>query len=398
MGNLDLYQMRLKDSRKISKSKLVDTKIKTFKRALASSYNSEIVVSNNNEFDALITGIPTTPKIGKKNFATLLDNNCETGDELYWPANDSYWLITEHDDTEGAIFQGSVQRALYELKWKDPVLNKVYSARACVKGPDETTISDGVKHSILFDTLTDSLYLIVSSKVEGSEYLDRYFELMVDGRKWRIEVVDAMTRSNLLYMQLMESPKDRDRDTEDMVDGKEEVIFTMNSSLDNISFVDLNSEIDFLPILLRNGRILDRGEVEISVNNCTHNDNKVLFNQLGLSSITVNFKDYNEIFKIELSVVSDNTESIIVEEIIGNSSVKTLSTNVYTAVDTLNGIPRSTTGVWSYDNNYFEEVSIGDTEIKLKSRNKTGTTFVRYVSDTADITKEVKIVPLFGGS
>lgn len=398
MGNLDLYQMRLKDSRKISKSKLVDIKIKTFKRALASSYNSEIVVSNNNEFDALITGIPTTPKIGKKNFATLLDNNCETGDELYWPANDSYWLITEHDDTEGAIFQGSVQRALYELKWKDPVLNKVYSARACAKGPDETTISDGVKHSILFDTLTDSLYLIVSSKVEGSEYLDRYFELMVDGRKWRIEVVDAMTRSNLLYMQLMESPKDRDRDTEDMVDGKEEVNFTMNSSLDNISFVDLNSEIDFLPILLRNGRILDRGEVEISVSNCTHNDNKVLFDQLGLSSITVNFKDYNEIFKIELSVVSDNIESIIVEEIIGNSSVKTLSTNVYTAVDTLNGIPRSTTGVWSYNSDYFEEVSIGDTEIELKSRNKTGTTFVKYVSDTADITKEVKIVPLFGGS
>ena len=398
MGNLDLYQMRLKGSRKISKSKLVDTKIKTFKRALASSYNSEIVVSNSNEFDALITGIPTTPKIGKKNFATLLDNNCETGDELYWPANDSYWLITEHDDTEGAIFQGSVQRALYELKWKDPVLNKVYSARACAKGPDETTISDGVKHSILFDTLTDSLYLIVSSKVEGSEYLDRYFELMVDGRKWRIEVVDAMTRSNLLYMQLMESPKDRDRDTEDMVDGKEEVNFTMSSSLDNISFVDLNSEIDFLPILLRNGRILDRGEVEIRVRNCTHNDNKILFNQLGLSSITVNFKDYNEIFKIELSVVSDNIESVIVEEIIGNLSVKTLSTNVYTAVDTLNGIPRSAAGVWSYDNNYFEEVSIKDTEIELKSRNKTGTTFVRYVSDTADITKKVKIVPLFGGS
>lgn len=398
MDNLNLYQMRLKDSRKISKSKLVDTKIKTFKRALASSYNSETVVSNNNEFKALITGIPTTPKIGKKNFATLLDNNCETGDELYWPANDSFWLITEHDDTEGAIFQGSVQRALYELKWRDPVLNKVYSARACVKGPDETTISDGVKHSVLFDTLTDSLYLIVSSKVEGSEYLKRYFELMVDGRKWRIEVVDAMTRSNLLYMQLMESPKDRDKDTEDMVDGKEEVNFTMSSSLDNISFVDLNSEIDFSPILLRNGRVLDRGEVEISVRNCIYNENKILFNQLGLSSITVNFKNYNEIFRLELNVVSDNIESVIVEEIIGNRSVRTLSANVYTAVDTLNGAPRSTTGDWSYDDNYFEEIFIGDTEIKLKARNKTGTTSIRYVSDTADITKEVKIVPLFGGS
>ena len=70
MSNLDLYQQRLRDSKKISKSKLVDLKIKTFKTALEKSYNSEVVQTNNEEFKALITGIPTQPKIGKKNFAT----------------------------------------------------------------------------------------------------------------------------------------------------------------------------------------------------------------------------------------------------------------------------------------------------------------------------------------
>ena len=71
MNNLDLYQKRLRDSRKISKSKLVDLKIKTFEKALERSYNSEVVQVNGNEFKALITGIPTQPRIEKKNFATL---------------------------------------------------------------------------------------------------------------------------------------------------------------------------------------------------------------------------------------------------------------------------------------------------------------------------------------
>ena len=183
MSNLDLYQKRLRDSRKIPKSKLVDLKIKTFKKALERSYNSEIVRVNDDEFKALITGIPTQPKIGKKNFATLRDHGCEVGDEIYWLSNDSYWLITEHDETEGAIFQGSVEKALYELKWKDPITDRIYSARACAKGPDETTIGSGVKHGIMFDTLTDSLYLIVSAKAQGSHLLKRYTELMVNGKK-----------------------------------------------------------------------------------------------------------------------------------------------------------------------------------------------------------------------
>lgn len=398
MDNLYLYRKRVRDSKKISKEKLVDTKVKTFERALARSYNSEIVTSNSKEFQALITGIPTTPKIGQKNFATLLDNGCETGDEIYWPANDSYWLITEHDETEGAIFQASMQKALYEIKWKDPILDKVYSARACAKGPDETTISDGVKHSIFFDTLTDSLFLIVSSKVEGSEYLERYFELMVDGKKWRIEVKDASTRSNLIYLQLMEALKDRDRDTEDLVGGKEEAVFTMSSSLDRIDALTLNSKVSFVPILLRNGRVLDRGEVEIKAINCTHNENEILFDSLGLSSVTVNFKDYDEIFKKEINVILDQTEEVIVQEIIGNSTIKTFSDNVYTAVNTINGVPETEEGTWGYDIDYFEEAQIIDNKIRLKVKNKTGTTTISYSSGTTIIEKEIKIVPLFGGS
>ena len=39
---------------------------------------------------------------------------------------------------------------------------------------------------------------------------------MVNGKKWRIEVVDNMTRENLIFMQLMETPFDRDSDTDEV--------------------------------------------------------------------------------------------------------------------------------------------------------------------------------------
>ncbi len=398
MSNLDLYQKRLRDSRKISKSKLVDLKIKTFKKALERSYNSEVVRANDDEFKALITGIPTQPKIGKKNFAALRDHGCEVGDEIYWLSNDSHWLITEHDETEGAIFQGSIEKALYELKWKDPISDKIYSARACAKGPDETRIGNGVKHAIMFDTLTDSLYLIVSAKAQGSHLLKRYTELMVNGKKWRIEVVDNMTRKNLIFMQLMETPFDRDSDTDEIAGGKVTADFTAKSSLDKIEFVDLNSTIDFVPLLLKNGSVVNTEDIEIETTNCTYEDNVITFDRIGPSSITVNFKEYEQVFTWSLEVVENNHEQVIVREILGDKRVKTFSTIDLYAADLLNGKQQTFEGQWTFDENYFTLIKEDGVRLKLQVKNKTGTTTVKFTGANLHLETEIKIVPIFGGS
>ena len=398
MSNLDLYQNRLRDSRKISKSKLVDLKIKTFEKALEKSYNSEVVQTNNDEFKALITGIPTQPKIGKKSFATLRDHGCEVGDEIYWLSNDSYWLITEHDETEGAIFQGSVEKTLYELKWKDPISDRIYSARACAKGPDETTIGNGVKHAIMFDTLTDSLYLIVSAKTQGSHLLKRYTELMVNGKKWRIEVADNMTRENLIYMQLMETPFDRDSDTDEIAGGKVTTDFTARSSLDKIEFADLNSTIDFVPLLLKNGSVVNTEDIEIRATNCTYEDNMITFDKIGLSSIRVNFKEYEQVFTWSLEIVEDNHEQVIIREILGAKQVKTFDTIDLYAADLLNGTQQSFEGQWTFNEDYFTLIREDGVQLKLQVKNKTGTTTVEFIGANLYLETEIKIVPMFGGS
>ena len=398
MSNLDLYQKRLRDSRKISKSKLVNWKIDAFKKALERSYNSEIVQTDNEEFKALITGIPTQPKIGKKSFAALLDHGCEVGDEIYWLSNDSHWLITEHDETEGAIFQGSIEKALHELKWKDPISDRIYSARACAKGPDETTIGSGVKHAIMFDTLTDSLYLIVSAKAQGSHLLKRYTELMVNGKKWRIEVVDNMTRENLIYMQLMETPFDRDADTDEVAGGKVTTDFTARSSLDKIEFADLNSTIEFVPLLLKNGSVVNTEDIEIRATNCTYEDNIITFDKIGLSSIRVNFKEYEQVFTWSLEVVEDNDEQVIIREILGAKQVKTFNIIDLYAADLLNGKQQSFEGQWKFDEDYFTLVKEDGIQLKLQVKNKTGTTIVEFIGTDLHLETEIKIVPMFGGS
>jgi len=398
MNNLDLYQKRLRDSRKISKSKLVDLKIKTFEKALERSYNSEVVQVNGNEFKALITGIPTQPRIEKKNFATLRDHGCEVGDEIYWLSNGSYWLITEHDVTEGAIFQGSIEKALYELKWKDPISDKIYSARACAKGPDETRIGSSVKHAIMFDTLTDSLYLIVSAKVQGSHLLKRYTELMVNGKKWRIEVVNNITRKNLIFMQLTETPINRDSDTDEIAGGKVTADFTVKSSLDKIEFVDLNSTIDFVPLLLKNGSVVNTKDIEIETTNCTYKDNMITFDRIGSSSIRVNFKEYEQVFTWSLEVVEDNHEQVIVREILSDKQVKTFSIIDLYAVDLLNGKQQTFEGQWTFDENYFTLIKEDGIQLKLQVKNKTGTTTVKFTGENLYLETEIKIVPIFGGS
>lgn len=392
MGSFELYQKRLRDSRKISKERLIDTKVKTFKKALDSSYNSQEVVVEENSFKALITGIPTSPKISKRNFATLLENGCEVGDQVYWTFDDSHWLITEHDSTEISVFQGSMEKALYILKWVDPKSGKIYSTRACAKGPDETTISEGVKHSIFFDLLTDSLFLIVPTKVEGVELLQRYFELMIDGKKWRIEVIDESTSEDLIFLQLIETTIDREADSEEFAGGKLPNKFTIDFPLEGLEEIAKGQSVELAYKLYRNGYALETEQPEINVKNCTLLDNSVTFDSIGLSSVELFFPDYGQKFKWEIEVVENSEDPLSITQIIGSSSVRALTYEDYTFAKVVNGSFEDVGGSFEFDEEYFGRESSGAQSIRLKVKNKTGETKIKFVSTDNKVLHEKEII------
>ena len=159
-------------------------------------------------------------------------------------------------------------------------------------------------------------------------------------------------------------------DTDEIAGGKVAADFTVRSSLDKIEFVDLNSTIDFVPLLLKNGSVVNTEDIEIETTNCTYEDNKITFDKIGLSSITVNFKEYEQVFTWSLEVVENNQEQVIIREILGDKQVKTFSTIDLYAADLLNGKQQTFEGQWTFDENYFTLIKEDGVQLKLQVKIK----------------------------
>lgn len=391
MSAYDLYQKRLETYHTIPLDKLEEGKMNTFKVALQRSYNRELVKNKTGtEFLCLISGINTQPKIEKKSFSTLLDNSCAVGDIIYWERSGSRWLITDKEETEKSIFQGYISEATYKLTWKNTTTGQTYEEWACVKGPEETTITSGVKNSIQYDTPNQSLYLMMPKNSAGIELLDRYFEIFVDDRKWEIQVMDNYSYKDLITLQLLETSinKDTDDTTNNIADGKIINTYTISSSLTNLTSVELNTVLSFTPILYSNGEKIIL-PYTVTATNCSYANNNLTFNVVETASIVVAFEGITQTFTYSISVV--DIPQVLPLEIIGSSNVKVMTTNAYT----IQGYNSGDTVVWTVDDLYFAIVSTDNDKITVKARNKIGTSNITCVINGTTKTHAVKTTSLF---
>lgn len=398
--NYDLYQKRLQTYDTISEDKLIQDKIRTMKSALARGYNREMVEMEGNNFKCLISGINTQPKTEKKSFSTLVENGCEVGSIVYWIRNNSRWIITDREETEKAIFQGYISEALYEIKWKDLETDIVYSEWACVKGPEETTIPTGHKLGIQYDSPNQSLALIMPKKSKGISLLQRYVELMVNGRKWRIESIDNYSYAGLITLQLIEVLIDNDRDTIDIPNGQITQEFKIKTELDGVSEILIDSNIILNPVIYKNG-IEMKIPYEINCSNALCQNNEIIFNTQGESIIIINYPSIEKsfIFTITVNTLVENTYEII--SIIGDDITKTMTTNLYDIIHINNGltIPFEKTGKWIVDSNFASIISETNSSIKIKTKNKIGEFIISYRTDEGqEYSKKIKIISIFGRS
>jgi hypothetical protein len=391
MSTYDLFQKRLATYDAISLDKLVEDKMKTFKIALQRGYNRELVSNKEGtQFLCLISGINTQPKIEKKSFSTLLDNACAVGDILYWERNGSRWLITDQEETEKSIFQGYISEASYQLKWVNSTTGENFSEWACVKGPEETIITDGVKNSIQYDEPNQSLYLMMPKNSAGMELLDRYFEIFVGNRKWEIQAIDNYTYKNLVTLQLLETSINRDADdtTNNIADGKIINTYTISSSLTNLTSVELNTVLSFEPILYANGEKIIL-PYDIVCENCSYANGAITFDILDTATIEITYEGITTPFEYSIGVTSESQTLPL--EIIGSSNVKVMTTNTYI----LQGYSEGDTVVWSIDTDYLTIVSVDNETVVIKARNKIGTTNLICTVNDVEYSKEIKITSLF---
>lgn len=400
MDNYDLFQERLNTSTKIPQEKLIADKVKTFKRALNSSYNAETVYNqNNSDFLALISGT-NSQKLQdneRKIFSTLLDNECAVGDIIFWERDNSRWMITEQTTTEKAVFQGFINKVNYQLEWKDLNTGTIYKQWVVAETSAEKTIEDGVKNSITYDLFSDSLFIMMPKKTKGVELLKRYDEIIIGGKKWIIEVVDNISNTNILKLYVKETALNRDLDTETLANGNVQVLFTFASALDDIEEIEIDKTITLNPVLFKNDEIQDLNYL-IKVSNCINTNGVITFNNLGTAVITITYSTINKSYKYIIDVVETSAEIVSNTFILGSSTLKTLNIATYSFINIINGEQVSLDGAWEIDTNYLTTVTSDSDNLQIKAKNKTGLTTIKYIYNEQEYIKEIKIIPMFGGS
>jgi len=381
----------------VSQSKMIADKISSFKRALRSGYNVETVSLDSTEFLALISSTNGNPDVERKSFSTLVDNSCKIGDDIYWEADGSHWIITERSSTEKAIFQGYIDKALYELEWKDLETGKVYSQWACVVGPKEKSIADGTKNSIVYDMFSESLHILIPKSAAGVSLLSRYFEIMVNKRKWLIEVIDDVTNADLIGLQLIEVAKDREIDSETIVNGNLPINFLITSSLDNITELVLDNSITLNPVLYKNGVVQDLNAI-VSVENGTYINNIITFDILGVAIVEITYPNIDVSTTYTINIVESSIAEIPLTQIIGDSTLKTLNSTTYTLINLLNGVNVPLDGSWVVNSQYMTIVNQTSSVLIIKATTRTGITVIKYIHGIDEYEKEIKIIPMFGGN
>ena len=91
------------------------------------------------------------------------------------------------------------------------------------------------------------------------------------------------------------------------------------------------------------------------------------------------------------------SEDVIKKDILGSETLKTLNTATYEIINTIDGVSQNILGRWNFDDLYFTKIEENNNKIILKAKNKTGTTLIEFITEDSVITKNIKIVPLFGG-
>lgn len=119
---------------------------------------------------------------------------------------------------------------------------------------------------------------------------------------------------------------------------------------------------------------------------------------MGEAHIIFNYPDIDKTYEYLITITEDEVINEIAS-IVGESIVKTMTYNTFAFDYILNGEKVEVQGVWSFDKNYFDVISESNKEIKLKVKNKVGSTSLIYSftkeEETKTITFDIKVKSIY---
>lgn len=355
MNNLDGLKARMNALGGNAESRLINDKLKTLKKAIDLSYQSEEIVREGQTMRALINSNKLKMDYDDKILSIPHESQMKVGDIFYWKRARSNWIVYLQQYTEDAYFRGQIRKAEHTIKWKDE-FGTVHETAAAVRGPVETKIRSQMKSGLSFDEPNYTLNIIIPN-TEHTKALTRYVKFMLEDTAWEITSSDAISEKGVIELTAIESYKNREEDTNEIVGGKIQDTMDVNCSLDKIERLEVGTAVDLWADITINGNRsselngntifqVQEGFAEIE-------GGKLVPKSTGILRVTmaVPKKGYYKDFEFLVEGILDDSMKIVEFDILGDERVKSYGTTTYTIAKYVNGVKVSPTGMWSLKNN-----------------------------------------------
>lgn len=181
---------------------------KSFEEALAQSPNSEeveIVEDPAKQRRLALVTQTVNPKWNEdvKNIAIPFSDQIDVGKTIDWIRTGYKYLVMTQNLTQKAYFSGTMHQCNFLLSWQDDD-NNIYSQYVVVNGPDEKEDDYTKIDSKMFDESNWRIQIFIG-KTPATNYLSRYSRIILNGRAWRIFVINNMENENIIKISLLEN-------------------------------------------------------------------------------------------------------------------------------------------------------------------------------------------------
>ncbi len=182
-------------------------KLRAFKAALKASYQSRPIETERGAYRALINSDNLKSDYDRKIVSVDWSSGLDSGKTFRCLDDNSVWLVYLPYLTETVYLHSEIIRCRYTLE----VNGRTYWVY--FQGPTETDINWYIKSGINFNepNLSGTIYITKDENTE--EFFDRFDKIKIDGRRWKVDVVDRISVPGIIELEIEE---DFTNDLEDL--------------------------------------------------------------------------------------------------------------------------------------------------------------------------------------
>lgn len=180
-------------------SRIRETKLRSFRAALKSSYNShKIKVPNHSVWPCLISKNLLKSDYDRQYVSVEFESGLDAGEVFERLDDGTHWMVYLPVLTESAYLRSEIIRCRYILTIDD-VDYWIY-----FQGPTETTIQWFQKTGRDFNepNLSGTIYIKKDSRTEN--FFKRFTKIKLAGHTWQVQVVDSITVPGIIELEIQE--------------------------------------------------------------------------------------------------------------------------------------------------------------------------------------------------